>query len=400
MKAPFIFFNEKIDCENCGNNPVPHFLNWYFESMNIFLTPLRIKLFYNPTSFKIKSFFVPINFSLFFEKVFYNLKIISHQKNIEKCKVSRAKVLWEEAGKRGIIFTELLIFGQSFDTYKAEKNGNIIVFSGLPRPKNYNDSVLEILDDKYECKQILAKNNFPVPKGGSVTSYSEALKIFNLVLKPVIVKPRSGSRGRHCTTFIFTENELKRAFKIAKKLCFWVIVEEHLAGPVYRATVINYELKGLLRGDSPFVTGDGLQTVLELVEQKNNINILEVKKIILDNNVSKFLKRQNKTLESVLEVGEIVTLTEKIGVSYGGSSSEDIEKAHKINKDLFEQAAKSLGDPIVGFDFIIPDITNPFTLQRTGFLEANSLPFINLHHHPQFGPPQNVAEAVWKMVGF
>ena len=86
----------------------------------------------------------------------------------------------------------------------------------------------------------------------------------------MIVKPRAGSRGRHTTTYVTTEAELKTAFRIAKKLCYWVMVEEQLMGPVYRGTVINFQTVGVLRGDCPFVEGDGVQTVAELVAGKNS----------------------------------------------------------------------------------------------------------------------------------
>jgi cyanophycin synthetase len=85
-------------------------------------------------------------------------------------------------------------------------------------------------------------------------------------------------------------------------------------------------------------------------------------------------------------------------VNYGGSSSEDFEICHPENKKLFVKAAKSLGDPIVGFDFIIPDISQPWQEQKCGFIEANSLPFINLHHDPLLGQPRNVAAKVWEMI--
>jgi cyanophycin synthetase len=65
---------------------------------------------------------------------------------------------------------------------------------------------------------------------------------------------------------------------------------------------------------------------------------------------------------------------------------------------MFVRAAKIIGDPIVGFDFIIPDITKSYKQQRCGFIEANSLPFINLHHEPLVGQPRNVAKKVWDMI--
>ena len=72
--------------------------------------------------------------------------------------------------------------------------------------------------------------------------------------------------------------------------------------------------------------------------------------------MERFLGRQNLTLTSVLPVGQTIYLSEKIGVNYGGSSSEDFAICHPDNRELFERAAKVLGDPLAGFDFIIPDI--------------------------------------------
>src|SRR5262249_5429264 len=142
----------------------------------------------------------------------------------------------------------------------------------LPRPSGYDDSSLDIMDDKIELKRRMTEANLPVPKGGSAFSFRHAKKIFQQVQKPVIVKPRAGSRGRHTTTYIYTLEDLKKAFDVAKQLCAWVIVEEHLEGPVYRGTVINYKTAGVLRGDSPQVVGDGQKTVRQLVEEKNTIS--------------------------------------------------------------------------------------------------------------------------------
>jgi cyanophycin synthetase len=97
---------------------------------------------------------------------------------------------------------------------------------------------------------------------------------------------------------------------------------------------------------------------------------------------------------------EIVYLSEKIGISYGGSSAEEFEIAHPDNKAVFEKAAKVFGDVIIGFDFMIPDITRSWKEQRCGFLEANSVPFINLHHTPHTGKSRNIAAKVWDMIEF
>jgi D-alanine-D-alanine ligase-like ATP-grasp enzyme len=395
-------------CPYCGNNPVPHLTNWYFESINVLFTPIRQFLFYNPLAEKMGDMAQNWDLGLKAMGWLRALKIVSSQSDIRACKVGRAEVLWEEAQKRGIHMSELLLFGRPFDAYLAEKNGRAILFSGLPRPKNYNKSALEKMDDKIELKRRLKEINLPVPQGGIALTFGQAKKIFNRINKPVIVKPREGSRGRHSTTHVYSIEQLKKAFKVAKQLCLWVIVEEHLKGPVYRGTVIDYKAVGVLRGDAPQVVGDGIHTIAELVAAKNAAPHPRVADIKLDDRAKTFLSRCLPGIDEkapdpfffVPATGEIVETSEKIGLSYGGSSSEDYDICHPDNIKMFEEAAKIMGDPIVGFDFIVEDITQSYKQQRCGFIEANSLPFIDLHHHPLLGQPRNAAAAVWDLAGF
>ena len=410
-------------CPYCGNNPVPHRLYWYEESLNILLTPFRLKLVYNPVSrfFKDK-LFLPFSAALFLPAKL--LGIIRLQNDPAKCKVRRAQVLWEEANRRGIAMSELLLFGRPIDVYVAEESENRrigesayakaladrsdnrikqkskIIFSGLPRPKGYKNPWLEMMDDKFLLKQKFLRAGLPVARGGNVTGMSGALKIFNTIDKPVIVKPRAGSRGRHTTTFVFTEADLRQAVKVAKQLCHWVIVEEQLFGPVYRATIIGGKLAGVLGADPPQVTGDGVHSIAELVAIKNSRPHPRVKDIIMDSSADIFLRRQQLSADVILPAGKVVSLSEKVGLNSGGSSSEDFDICHPDNKELFLRAAKVLGDPVVGFDFIMPDIVASWKNQKCGFIEANSLPFINLHHDPLLGTPRNAAALVWDMMGW
>jgi D-alanine-D-alanine ligase-like ATP-grasp enzyme len=415
-----IFASKKL-CVDCGKNQVPHFLYWYFESLNILFGPIR-------------RFFLNRQFFQFVIKVFSKLRVgarlvifgqtlglLRLSADINQCKVSRAKVLWAEATARGINMQELLLLGKPFDTYIAQKTefsifssqflkkaknqndklnkNNTLIFSGLPRPASYNNSALDWMDDKWLLKQKFISENLPVPLGGSVLTFKQAVKIFNQIKKPVIVKPRAGSRGRHTSIFVHTPEQLKVAVASAKKLCAWVMVEEQLSGPIYRATVINYELCGVLRGDPPQVEGNGQSTIFELAEQKNTTALPPLKPISLDGNTERFLNLQGWSFSSVLPLGQRVNLSEKIGVNYGGSAKEELELCHPDTRALFVQSAKVLHEPIVGFDFIIPEITQTYKTQKCGFIEANSLPFINLHHTPLLGEPQNVAKKVWDMVG-
>jgi D-alanine-D-alanine ligase-like ATP-grasp enzyme len=421
--------SKKHSCPYCGNNPVPHYINWYFDSLNILFERLQIGILANPLSRWMSQW--EDDFALFMIGFGRLIGMINFGKKPCKTTLSRAKVLWEEAEKRGLEMREVRVMERSVDTYIVRKpipgtrRKKIIIFSGLPRPRWVNHEALATMDDKAVFKKTCEKNGLPVPKGGVAWSYEEAKKIFDRIQKPVIVKPRLGSRGRHVVTYVRNHDDLRHAFHIARQLCLWVIVEEQIIGPVYRGTVIDYEVGGILSGTQPMVLWNGKKSLLSLLEEKNKNRETGIAEILPDDKMNWFLRRQlsfdgrikltdtelkkpwklnqGKTDTSFLasyipKKGEVVYLSEKIGVSYGGSSAEEYDIAHPDNKKLFKEAAKIFGDVIVGFDFMIPDISRSWKEQRCGFLEANTVPFINLHHHPHSGKPRNVAAKVWDLM--
>lgn len=316
----------------------------------------------------------------------------------EKTVNQRGRVFWQEAIRRGVPMCSFLAFGRPVDLYMIELKGKKIYFNGLPRPIHTPNNSEWWMDDKFTLKQVLQKAGVPVACGGVFSSYEPLLQQFLKLDKPVIIKPRLGSRGRHTTTFIYTELDLKKAFVSAKQLCHWVILEEHLIGSVYRATMIGGKLAGVLAGDPPRVTGDGVSTIGQLIVKKNNHKPKGVKDVVITPQHITFLARQEYTLDTVLSEQKTIDLLEKIGVSYGGSSGEVTEITHPEIKNILEKAAAAVGDPLIGFDFIIKDITIDPYQQKWGVIECNGLPFINLHYDPIEGKTNNVAQPLWDYI--
>lgn len=380
-------------CYYCGNNPIPHTItkvNDWFSSINNPLvslgsSPLGTGLDY------LFAFIIPPLVALADAIGFIRLS-----DDIEKANNGRSKVIWEEAKERGVVMEQITIFGRPLDLYRATlPSGRKIVFESLPMPISKKTPALTWLDDKLKLKKVLEKNKIPAPRGGVHTRFSTMLNMFNELSKPVIVKPALGSRGRHTTTFIYTEEQLKKAFDIAKQIAHRLVIEEHLIGPVYRGTVVDGVIRGVLRGDPPRITGDGKSTIAELIEIKNQIKHERMKDFKITPLTEPFLARNNYTLETILPKGKTIDLTEKIGLSYGGFAAEELPICHPKTKATLEGAAKAVDFPLIGFDFIIEDITRDPDTQRWGIIEGNSLPFIDLHHHPAEGEAINVAKYVW-----
>jgi hypothetical protein len=150
--------------------------------------------------------------------------------------------------------------------------------------------------------------------------------------------------------------------------------------------------------DPPRITGDGTHNMRELVEIKNKNKHPKIHDVKISPEMEIFLSRTNRNLDDILPAGLTIDLSEKIGVSYGGNSSEDTEITHSEIKRILEEAAVAINDPLIGFDFIIEHIDRSPDEQKWGIIECNGVPFINLHHDPIEGPSNNVAKHVWDFV--
>ncbi len=313
----------------------------------------------------------------------------------------RTKAFWDEAERRGIKVREFHL-GPIRDIFIAKYNGKTISFDGLPRPEKENTKSLQWMDNKGTMKKKFQAIKLPVADGGVAWNRFQALNIFGKIRKPVITKPNLGSRSRHTMIHLETPEDLMIGYRKAKKLSPFVIVEEELNGYLFRGTLIDGKLVGVVKRDQPAITGDGVHTVRELWEEENKRPERKgpiFHPILIDHEAEVELARQGVTMESIPEKGKVITFSQKTSRGCGGTTTELTELTHPENIIMLERIGTFLENPIVGVDFIIEDITKPwFEEQHCGIIELNSLPFIDLHHYPLFGKPNNVAGKLWDLV--
>jgi D-alanine-D-alanine ligase-like ATP-grasp enzyme len=313
----------------------------------------------------------------------------------------RTKCFWDEAKRRGIKMREFHL-GPIRDGFMAEYKGKTILFDGLPRPGLSESPALKWMDNKGTMKIKFLKEGLPVARGGVAFTKRKALQIFNSITKPVITKPNLGSRSRHTMIHLNTEEDLIIGFKKAKKLSPLVVIEEELRGYLFRGTLVDGKLVGVVRRDQPEVTGDGIHTLRELMEEENKRperNGPIFHKIVVDKETEVELQRENIKMDDIPENGRVVTFSQKTSRGCGGTTTEVTDIVHPDNIEMLEHVGRFLKDPLVGVDFIIEDITKSWKEeQHCGIIECNSLPFIDLHHYPLFGKPNNVAGKLWDLV--
>ncbi len=387
---------EKKHCVDCGGAPVNHFVTYLTILLGYVVEPWTNwmgKLF--P-----ESSFDWLGKYLTKTLVFLKLGKISYEPKEDDS--GRTKVLWQEAINRGINMYEFRLFGVGHDIFVSEYKGQKKFFDVLPRPKIYNPKGLEWMDNKGEMKKHFEKAGIKVARGGVVHLVKNALKLFHTLDKPVITKPNLGSRSRHTTTHLSDEIEFIKAFKLARQLSPWVMVEEELSGYVFRGTLIGGKLIAVLRREPAYVIGDGVHNIKDLIEIENK-NPLRAGPIFhllhLDEEAKKELSHWGHDENTIPQKHQVITLGQKTSRAVGGGITDMTDIVHPDNKIMLEKVAEVLDDPLIGVDFIMDDVSISWRDQpRSGVIECNSAPFIDLHHFPLVGKPHNVASALWDIV--
>ncbi len=393
---------QKIICPDCGPSHVNHFLSktvliidWIFSPVNGFFMSITRGLQKLLRAIGVQSF--GINF---FKALSYIgiTKIVDHP---DKKNSDRSKCLWQAADARGIKMYEIRILGRSTELYWSEYKGKKLLFECLPRPLPLSPAYYW-MDNKGIMREKFSAAGLPIAIGNVCFTLRKANKTLKKVAGPVITKPNIGSRSRHTTVHIETPEQLKKAFKIAKKLSPWIIVEQELKGIVHRVTLIGGKLVAAMRREPPFVVGDGVSTIKQLVEKENQNPKRQgphFHHIPMDEFADEEIARQGLTWETVLEKDKFIVVRNNIGRSSGGSNTDLTSKVHPENKILFEKIAAVVGDPLIGMDFIIEDISKPWQEQYpSGTIELNSVPFLDLHHFPLYGDVIDASGALWDIV--
>lgn len=387
-------------CSYCGDAPINHTFSFLESLVTITLDNNAVKLIKYVPSF-VKSFVDLIPGFLFETLSFF--KLAKFSSDINKANTFRSKIIWEEARKRGIIMEQVIFMGKPLDHYRTKINGKNFYFESIPIRPEFLD-MRKNWDDKVVLTKEFREHNIPVPAYFELSMFSFWLKkdkslenIFSKLRKPVIVKPRVGSHGRHTVTNIYTIQQLNAGIKIAGQICSYFIVEEHLKGSVCRATLVGGVVAGFYIGHAPTLFGDGKKTISELVTDMDNKRRDRVGAIRITKELHEHILRSGFVVSDILPKGVSLSLGHRMGRLFGGDTKEMIDDLHPSFIPILRNAAKIVNLSVVGFDCIIPDPTKDEATQEWGIIECNSLPFIDLHYYALEGKPRNIAGMIWDL---
>lgn len=366
---------------------------------------------------KLTYFFKPIDWFLkrigkdhsFFWMTFLEIlsifKIVKFVPDPDQSKLfNRSLIFFKEAKKRNLQIEAVRFLGKYINEFRFTHQGKKYYYSEIPL--TLFEDLESKMDDKYFFKKILEKNNLPSARGRVFTKQNKAIEYGVDIGFPLVVKPRNGSLSHHACYPIKSKQKLIEAVKIANQYKPAFIVERYISGDLFRASVVGKENIFICKKEKANVVGDGVSTIEELINLKNknpnrgaaNQKNFTLHQIVIDKDLKNKLKKEGLNLRSVPKKGKKIILSDKIILSKGCDVINVKKEAHSENKKLFLKIAKILDSDLVGFDFICSDISKSYKEQGLAILEANSLPFIDMHQFPSKGEKESVAEIVWDLV--
>ncbi len=335
---------------------------------------------------------------------------LSQQKNynfigLEDMELS-TQLLLREAVRRGVSF-EVMDRKENF--IRLEKNENLQYVKQATKTSLDNYASILAMENKLVTKKILKEHGLRVPEGDNYTRADMAKADFILFQgKPVVIKPNQTNFGTGIT--ILKENKDEATFYRAIDIAFehdsTILIEEFIEGKEFRVFVINDEVAGILHRVPANVTGDGLKSIRELVEIKNQDPLrgkgyhTPLEKIQLGEAEAMFLEAQHKNFDSVPAPMETVYLRENSNISTGGDSIDFTDDIPDSHKQIAVEAAKALNVKITGLDMIIPDPAKDASHGNYAIIELNFNPAIHIHCHPFKGKNRKLNEKLLDALGY
>ena len=287
-----------------------------------------------------------------------------------------AKIITSEAKKRGI----------GVDVIDAENGYFQLSLGG--RSIVCRESLSELTsavamsrcDDKTVTRKILKSAHLHVPDQ-QVVMNQKSIDTFLARNSRVVVKPARGEQGQGVFVDLERPEEIRTAVDKASQLSDKVIMEELVEGEDLRIIVIDNQVVAAAVRKPAAILGNGVLTIKELIEKQSRRRAAATdgeSSIPLDAETRRTITKAKYNLTDILPEGVELSVRKTANLHTGGTIEDVTSKLHPALKEAAIIGAQALQIPVVGFDFLVPDVSGPDYV----IIEANERPGL-ANHEPQ-----------------
>jgi GNAT-family acetyltransferase (TIGR03103 family) len=243
---------------------------------------------------------------------------------------------------------------------------------------------MSLCDDKRLTRRVLAAGGVRTPdqmEVGTGEAGDTALEDFLARHPRVVVKPARGEQGRGITVDVGGLDAVRAAIADAKRHGDAVILEEFVPGEDLRIVVIDHQVVAAATRRPAQVVGDGRSDLRTLIAQQSRRRAAATQgesTIPLDAETGRCVAAAGFTLASVLPEGRVLAVRKTANLHTGGTLHDVTDRLHPDLRAVAEHASRLLEIPVVGFDFIVPDLDGA----DYAVIEANERPGL-ANHEPQ-----------------
>ena len=255
----------------------------------------------------------------------------------------------------------------------------------------------QMVHDKYIALQLFEKAGVPCPKA-RLFNIGKEKEILSYVAtnRPVVIKPKSESLARGVCVNPQDDRAVLEAIRnimeLKRKQNF-IQVENYIEGSDYRFLLYDGELMGALKWVPPYVVGDGVAAIKELIGAKSAYRVgNRLSAIVVEPGM---IERQGFAVNSVLPRGVRCNLNSRSSHTVGGETTRvDPAQIHPDNLEACYRAAQATYLGFAGVDMISKDISISYRENGAAINEINSCPMIDGHYFADGGEDAREAEKV------
>lgn len=290
----------------------------------------------------------------------------------------QARIVMEAARRRGIPYAPAWGLARHWRYGQGERSR--VLFESSSCAEGHFGS--RLAGSKSMSKAALRALGLPTPAFALVNDEGELEAAVAVVGWPCVTKPLDRGGGKGVSAGLRDLSAVRDGYAAARAVSSGpVMVEAHVAGEDHRLLVVDSRLVAAIRREPPSITGDGRQTIRELLAAKNQGRDARdlagsgyLRPIRLDASAHLHLAGLGLGPETVLAQGQTVRVRSNANLSTGGVCVDVTARVHPQLRALAESLAHTLNLPMLGVDYLTSDISANPAAGGGQFIEINTTP--------------------------